>query len=165
MISVIIYGRNDSHGYNLPRRAALSLNCIAEVLTDPQDEILFVDYNTPNSYPSFIESIDDTLTEKTKTLLKIISIPPEVHFQYKDSTHLVVSEPLARNIALRRSNPNNRWILSTNTDMILLPRKEHISLSDIARNLVDGSYCTPRFELPESLWECLDRKESKKISK
>ena len=37
MISVIVYGRNDSHGYNLPKRAALSFNCIAEVLTHPND--------------------------------------------------------------------------------------------------------------------------------
>ncbi len=32
MISVILYGRNDSHGYNLPKRAAISINCIAEML-------------------------------------------------------------------------------------------------------------------------------------
>src|SRR4051794_8004305 len=32
LISVVLYGRNDSHGYNLHRRAALSLNCLAEVL-------------------------------------------------------------------------------------------------------------------------------------
>ena len=62
MISVILYGRNDAHGYNLHRRAALSLNCIAEVLTDPDDELIFVDYNTPDELPTFIEAISDTLT-------------------------------------------------------------------------------------------------------
>ena len=35
MISVVVYGRNDTHGYNHHRRVALSLNCLAEVLTDP----------------------------------------------------------------------------------------------------------------------------------
>jgi hypothetical protein len=53
MISVILYGRNDSYGYNLHKRAALSLNCIAELLTHDQDEILFVDYNTPDDFPTF----------------------------------------------------------------------------------------------------------------
>ena len=46
-ISVVLYGRNDNYGYNLHKRGALSLNCMAEVLKDPADEILFVDYNTP----------------------------------------------------------------------------------------------------------------------
>ena len=43
MFSVIIYGRNDSHGYNLHKRAAISFNALAEVMSDPDDEILFVD--------------------------------------------------------------------------------------------------------------------------
>jgi hypothetical protein len=55
MISVVLYGRNDNYGYNLHKRAALSLNCIAEVLTDPSDEILFVDYNTADDFPTFPE--------------------------------------------------------------------------------------------------------------
>ena len=62
MISVVLYGRNDNYGYNLHKRAALSLNCMAEVLTDPSDEILFVDYNTPDDFPTFPEAIQDTLT-------------------------------------------------------------------------------------------------------
>ena len=50
MISVIVYGRNDSHGYNLHKRAAISLNTMAEVLTLESDEIIFTDYNTPNEF-------------------------------------------------------------------------------------------------------------------
>jgi hypothetical protein len=71
VISVLLYGRNDTHGYNLHRRAALSLNCIAEVLTYPHDEIIFVDYNTPDELPTFIEAIADTLTEKCVELLRV----------------------------------------------------------------------------------------------
>jgi len=37
-VSVLVYGRNDGYGYNLARRAALSLNAIARVLADG-DEI------------------------------------------------------------------------------------------------------------------------------
>ena len=64
VISIILYGRNDAHGYNLHRRAALSLNCLAEVLTDADDEIVFVDYNTPDELPTFVEAIADTLTDR-----------------------------------------------------------------------------------------------------
>ena len=69
VISLLLYGRNDAHGYNLHRRAALSLNCLAEVLTDPDDEIVFVDYNTPDELPTFVEALADTLTERCLDLL------------------------------------------------------------------------------------------------
>ena len=79
MISVILYGRNDAHGYNLHRRAALSLNCLAEVLTDPDDEIVFVDYNTPDELPTFVEAISDTLTDRCLGLLRVLRVPAAIH--------------------------------------------------------------------------------------
>lgn len=156
MISVVLYGRNDSYGYNLHKRAALSFNCIAELLTDPDDEILFVDYNTPDDFPTFPEAIQDTLTAKAQARLRILRVRPEVHARFKDRTHLQALEPVARNVAVRRSNPANRWILSTNTDMIFVPRDGQM-LTEQVRNLPKGYYGIPRFEIPESLWETLDR--------
>ncbi len=122
MISVILYGRNDAHGYNLHRRAALSLNCIAEVLTDPDDEIVFVDYNTPDELPTFVEALADTLTERCLGLLRVLRVPAAIHEErFAARTHLPALEPVARNAAVRRANPSNRWLLSTNTDMIFVP--------------------------------------------
>ena len=157
MISIVLYGRNDSYGYNLHKRAALSLNCMAEVLTDEIDEILFVDYNTPDDFPTFPEAICDTLTDRAKRLLRIIRIRPSVHNRlFASRTHLKALEPISRNAAVRRSNPANRWILSTNTDMIFVPRGSQ-SLSEQLAGLKDGFYCAPRFEIPETLWESFDR--------
>lgn len=157
MISVIVYGRNDAHGYNLHRRAALSLNCIAEVLTDPDDELIFVDYNTPDELPTFVEAISDTLTERCLDLLRVLRVPATIHEQrFATRTHLPALEPIARNVAARRANPANRWLLSTNTDMIFIPLEDR-SMSDICRDLPDGFYGLPRFELPEWLWERLPR--------
>jgi hypothetical protein len=162
MISVILYGRNDAHGYNLHRRAALSLNCLAEVLTDPDDELIFVDYNTPDELPTFIEAISDTLTERCLGLLRVLRVPSAVHEQrFAPRTHLPALEPIARNVAARRANPANRWLLSTNTDMIFLPLDER-SMSDICRDLPDGFYGLPRFELPEWLWERLPRSDPRR---
>ena len=62
MLSIIVYGRNDNHGYNLHKRAAVSINCLAEMLRDPADELIFVDYNSPDDLPTFPEAIRDTLT-------------------------------------------------------------------------------------------------------
>lgn len=157
MISIVLYGRNDNYGYNLHKRAALSLNCMAEVLTDDADEILFVDYNTPNDFPTFPEAIVDTLTPQAVRKLRVLRVRPEAHDTYfGDRTHLKALEPVSRNVAVRRSNPQNRWILSTNTDMIFVPR-QGASLSDAVRNLPQGFYCTPRFEIPETLWESFNR--------
>lgn len=157
MISVILYGRNDAHGYNLHRRAALSLNCIAEVLTDPDDELIFVDYNTPDELPTFIEAIADTLTERCLSVLRVLRVRAAIHEQrFSDRTHLPALEPIARNVAARRAKASNRWLLSTNTDMIFVPL-QHGSMSEICRELPDGFYGLPRFELPEWLWERLPR--------
>jgi hypothetical protein len=157
MISVVIYGRNDSYGYNLPKRAAISINCIAHVLDDPDDEIVFVDCNTPNDIPTFPESIADTLTTRSKQLLRVLRVRPDQYERGKNGAKFKVLEPLCRNIAIRRSNPANRWILNTNTDMVFTPLQPDISLSRMVADLPDGFYELPRFEMPESLWESTDR--------
>jgi hypothetical protein len=164
MISVVVYGRNDAHGYNLPKRAAISLNCIAEVLDDHDDEIIFVDCNTPNDIPTFPESIADTLTSAAKRLLRILRLRPEQYARNCGAdAKFKVKESLCRNIAVRRSNPNNRWILNTNTDMVFAPFVECKSLSRIVSELQDAFYELPRFEIPESLWESTNRMDPASI--
>lgn len=163
MISLILYGRNDAHGYNLHKRAAISLNCMAEVLRHPDDEIVFVDYNTPDDLPTFPEAIQDTLTERARTLTRVIRLRPEHHALFADRTHLPALEPVARNVALRRSNPRNRWVLSTNTDMIFVLPKQYGALGDVVADLEDGYYHLPRFELPEGIWESYDRRDPEDI--
>jgi hypothetical protein len=156
MISLVVYGRNDSYGYNLHKRAALSLNCMAEMLADDDDEIIFVDYNSPNDHPTFPEAIRDTLTQKVRRKLRILRVRPRVHERYRHSTPLPVLEAIARNVGIRRSRSTNRWILSTNTDMIFVSLSGR-SLTEIARDLPRGLYHAPRIEVPETLWESLDR--------
>jgi SAM-dependent methyltransferase len=159
MISLILYGRNDNHGYNLHKRAAISLNAMAEMLTDADDEILFVDYNTPDDLPTFIEAIGDTLTPLARERLRVFRVRPSIHERYRNHTHLLALESVSRNVALRRANPANRWVLSTNTDMIFVPHETGDTLTAMTRELADGFYQLPRFELPESLWEAFDRRD------
>ena len=47
--------------------------------------------------------------------------------------------------------------------MIFVPRAQGASLKDMVGGLADGFYHLPRFELPEALWESLDRRESETI--
>ena len=79
-----------------------------------------------------------------------------IHERFKSKTRLLALEPIARNVAVRRSSAANRWILSTNTDMIFVPLRSR-SLSEIVRGLPRGFYHAPRIEIPEVLWEGLDR--------
>jgi len=156
MLSIVVYGRNDNYGYNLHKRAAISLNCMAEVLNNPEDEIVFVDFNTADDLPTFPEAIRDTLTDKARGLLRIIRVRGHVHKRAIKDSCLFVNEPLARNIGIRRTNPSNRWILSTNTDMVFVSRQGS-TLSEVVAKLEDGYYALPRFEVPETLWETVDR--------
>lgn len=136
---------------------------MAELLSGPDDEILFVDYNTPDDFPTFPEAIQDTLTDRAKQRLRVLRVRPSVHARFRKKSHLLALEPVARNVALRRSNPANRWILSTNTDMIFVTRRSGEDLTGIARELPDGYWGTPRFELPETLWEGFDRRDPVRI--
>jgi hypothetical protein len=154
MLSVLIYGRNDVYGGMAQRRSALSINALAEVLAD-EDEIIFVDYNTEDHKLTFIEAIDDTLTARAQRLLRVIRVRPEQHARLSSSSALPVIEAVARNIGLRHSNPDSRWVLSTNPDVILLPPVE--GLHALLRSLDDGYYAAPRFELPRMLWQRLPR--------
>ncbi len=157
MISIILYGRNDQHGYQYHKRLVLSLNNMAELLSESHDEIIFVDYNTPNDLPTLIESVQDILTEKAKLFIKILRVRPIVHEQNRHQTSRKMLESLARNIGIRRSNPLNQWVLSTNSDMIFIPRDSE-NLTDIVSHLEKGFYTLPRFELPEYFWDIsLDR--------
>lgn len=157
MLSIVVYGRNDQHGYNLHKRAAISLNCLAELLHRPDDEILFVDYNTPDTLPTFPEAIADTLTARTRRHLRVLRVRPSHHDAIRALTHLEVCEPVARNVALRRANRANQWVLSTNTDMILVPRTPLRLLADMVADLPARCHHLPRFELPQVLWEEFDR--------
>jgi hypothetical protein len=131
---------------------------MAELLSHEDDEILFVDWNTPPGLPTFIESIHDLLTEKAKELIKTIKVDFDTHEKiFGAKTKKQTVEPVARNVAIIRSNPKNKWILSTNTDMIFIPKDSDKTLSDICSKLPDGFYELPRFSIPEIIWDTFDR--------
>ena len=162
MISVLVYGRNDSYGYNLHKRAAISINAICALLENPDDELIFVDYNTPDDFPTFPEAILDTLTERSRKRLRVLRARPALHKLVANARSMPVIEPLCRNIGVLRSNPANRWILSTNTDIILLTRQGE-SFRELLAGLEPGFYQAPRVEIPEAVWEEFDRSAPDKV--
>ena len=154
-VSVVVYGRNDNHGYNYHKRVSLSLNSIAESLDD-DDEIIFVDWNSPEGHPPLPVSIADTLTPRTHRLLQVVVVPPSVHASVvpPDVRRMIV-EPHARNLGIRKAQDNSDWILSTNTDVIFVPRRD--DWKEFLTNTPHSYFACPRFELPEYFWESLPR--------
>jgi hypothetical protein len=159
MLSVVVYGRNDAHGFNLHKRVALSLNSLAEHLNNVDDEIVFVDWNSPSGIGSLPEMISDTLTLKCRKLLKIISVDEKIHNSLVPTGHKrPVIESVARNVGIRRTNSQNNWILCTNTD-ILIQSKSGLTLSELTKDLTPGFYQAFRYEIPEYIWAGFNRLE------
>src|SRR6266850_3278829 len=161
MISVILYGRNDNYGFNLHKRTACGLNCLAELLEDPDDEIIFVDYNTPGHLPTLPEFIWDTLTEKALRLVKVVRISPEIHQQIRGDSPLPILENVSRNAGIVRSNPANTWMLSTNPDVILILAARWRNFNELLQSRPASFYEMPRFDVPESVWAQANRRDPK----
>lgn len=152
MLSVVVVGRNDSHGYNLSKRAATSLNSIALPMTG-SDELIFIDWNTPDLNPTFIDAIRDTLTKQTLKHLKVYRVRPSVHKHLSNGSTRPILEPIARNVGIRRAT--NSWILSTNTDMIFDTHGREYK--EILLTLKPNLYHLFRFEIPEFIWDQFNR--------
>jgi len=127
------------------------------------DEIVFVDWNTPIGYPVMPVSIKDDLLPKTKSLLRIIRVPQSVHNLVSEGSNRALIEPLARNVGIRRASPNSKWILSSNTD-ILFASPSGKNFREIFENLEENLWLSYRFEIPEFVWDGLDRRNPKLTS-
>ena len=156
-ISVIVVGRNDDHGYNLQKRVTTSLNSIASFLR-AEDELIFVDWNSPSEYPVMPIAIWDSLTEHCRKVLKIIKVSENEHNLVKGESGRKLLEPIARNVGIRRAKPSSKWILSTNTDIIFIPTGFG-NFADLCETLDERLWMCSRYELPEFIWESFDRKD------
>ena len=156
-ISVVVVGRNDDHGYNLQKRVTTSLNSIASFLR-AEDELIFVDWNSPSEYPVMPIAIWDSLTEHCRKVLKIIKVSEIEHNLVKGESGRKLLEPIARNVGIRRAKPSSKWILSTNTDIIFIPTGFE-NFADLCETLDERLWMCSRYELPEFIWESFDRKD------
>jgi hypothetical protein len=155
MVSIIVAGRNDDYGINLSKRTAISLNYFAS-LCEPGDEILYVDCNTPPHLPTLTEAIADTLTPAARHYLRTWRISGEQMTAAIGETPLPFSDELSRNVAIRRSSPGNKWILSTNCDILLYPLKGG-TIAQALRDLPPKFYVCPRTGIQPEQWQMLDR--------
>jgi hypothetical protein len=162
MVSIIVAGRNDDYGINLAKRTAISLNHYAS-LCEPGDEILYVDCNTPAHLPTLTEAIADTLTPAARRYVRTWRISGEQMTAAIGETPLPFSDELSRNVALRRSNPENTWVLSTNCDVLLYPLKS-ATIAAALRDLPPKFFVCPRIGIPPAQWQMLDRTNVEQVN-
>jgi hypothetical protein len=156
MVSVIVVGRNDNYGVNLHKRTALSINSLAEILHDSGDEIIYVDCNTDDRDQTLLEAIADTLTPRAREITRVFRITGDVMEKALKTKGVRFSDELSRNVAIRRSNPANEWILSTNCDILIYPVVEN-SLGAVLRKIPNRFHVCPRVDIPYQQWWLLPR--------
>lgn len=163
MITFLVAGRNDGYGVNLHKRTAISLNYLASLCGDSEDEIVYVDCNTQEGELTLVQAIADTLTPECRRRLKCYRISGEQMKAALGETPLPFSDELSRNAGIRRSNPKNRWLLSTNCDILLHPLGRR-SLHELLEELPPRFYLCPRVGIPPAQWQMLDRMNVRQIS-
>jgi hypothetical protein len=163
MITFLVVGRNDGYGVNLHKRTAISLNYMAGLCAETDDEIIYVDCNTPAHELTLTESIADTLTPEARARLKTYRITGEQMEGAIGKTPLVFSDELSRNVGIRRSNPRNPWLLSTNCDILIHPLGGK-SIQEILSGLKPRFYLCARVGIPIAQWQSLDRANLIQIS-
>jgi hypothetical protein len=156
MVSVIVVGRNDNYGVNLHKRTAVSINALAAILSDPGDEIIYVDCNTDPRDQTLLEAIADTLTPEARRITRVFRVTGEVMADAIKTEGVRFSDELSRNVAIRRSNPANEWILSTNCDILICPIVED-SLGGVLRKIPARFHVCPRVDIPYGQWWLLPR--------
>ena len=163
MITFLVAGRNDGYGINLGKRTAISLNFFASLCRDPEDEILYVDCNSPKQDCTLVEAIADTLTPECRRRLKAYRVTGEQMKAAIGETTLFFSDELSRNVGIRRSDPRNPWLLSTNCDIVLQPLGRR-PLHELLQRLPPRFYVCPRIGIPPAQWQMLDRINVRQIS-
>lgn len=144
MISVIMFSRNDDYGVNLQQRVSLTLNLWAQHLS-LQDEIIFVDDNTPADKPTLPEEIADSLSGRVKRLLRILRVSEETHKQF--NTCLPVGDLHTRNIGIRHARMP--WIALTTVDNVAFGL--YPTLLDLAE-LKPAAWCSLVQKVPVHAW-------------
>ena len=108
----VVIARNDNYGGNLTERAGYCINSLTETF----DEVIYVDWNTPDDKVSLIEEAGDLVMRSPK--LKWIRVTSEQASEWTghDPEAQGVCEVMARNVGLRRLSTD--ILVSTNIDVI-----------------------------------------------
>jgi len=132
-IGAVVISRYDGYGGAQPEKLTYCLSSLIGAL----DEVIYVDWNSPNG--SLFDAVKQSLPRTGK--LRAITVTPQMADQFcSDPERQKCVEVLARNIGLRRLTSD--YLISTNADVMCLER------NSISRHLSDAEtfYCVARRE-------------------
>lgn len=116
-LSIVVTARNDNHGGELLKRMQFFLDGIYfqseqyQLLT----EIIIIEWNPPTDKP-FLAKVLNFPKQHKFCIVRIITIPNEIHLQYQYSKRLPLFQMLAKNVGIRRAH--GEYILVTNIDIL-----------------------------------------------
>ena len=162
MVSIIVVGRNDDYGINLSKRTAISLNYYAS-LCESDDEILYVDCNTPAHLPILTEAIADTLTPAARNYLRCHRISGPQMTAAIGETPLPFSDEL-----LRATSPSGAHARRTDgssaptATFCFIPLKAP-TIAQAIRDIPPKFHVCPRIGIKSEQWQLLDRANVEQI--
>jgi len=112
MLSVVVALRNDDHGGDQARRVHTFLQTLTALSNRHglDIEIVAVEWNPPSDRPPLKDMVP------WPGCTRIITVPQELHGQYKNSEHLDFYQMIAKNVGIRRAKGD--WIVATNPDLV-----------------------------------------------
>jgi len=122
-LSIIAASRNDNHGGDLTNRMDLFLRGLYYQLEKYQisAEILIVEWNPPVDRPSLAEILPKPTG--VHTVLRIITVPKEIHDQYRTAEMLPLFQMIAKNVGIRKAV--GEFVLCTNVDLLFSDKLMH----------------------------------------
>ena len=117
-LSIVATTRNDNHGGDLDRRTQIFIDSLAQQMEKHKisSELIIVEWNPPKGRPPMADAFQ--WPKKHPFLsVRIITVPAEIHANYKHSDKLPLFQMIAKNAGVRRAQ--GEFILETNIDIIL----------------------------------------------
>jgi hypothetical protein len=116
-LSLVVAARNDDHGGNfLERMQAFIDGWVAQTrIHQIPSELLIVEWNPPADRKRLADALRWP-PDSGSCEVRIIMVPPEVHFRYGHSSVLPLYQMIAKNVGIRRAR--GRFVLVTNIDIL-----------------------------------------------
>jgi hypothetical protein len=116
-VSFVAVSRNDNHGGTLTDRMQSFVHLLSEQCNkhELRSELILVEWNPPPENMSLKEELIWPI-ENEYLSIKIITVPPEVHCQLKNSDKFPLFQMIGKNVGIIRAQ--GEFILATNIDII-----------------------------------------------
>jgi hypothetical protein len=143
VLSIVVTGRNDNYGGDFADRFVRTLAFNTRKLREAAlaYEVILVEWNPLPGKPLLSDVIVERVPDAAHVLRTIV-VDGEYHDALTLNPRLSMLEYIAKNVGIRRAA--GRWILSTNTDILLGRAVVRSLVSNLAAGTV---YRTPRTDL------------------